>query len=224
MSASLATPKTLKGAMVSISLTSLPSLVLFQYNPESLTRTLTPRRSDSDDFEWRGGSASIAIAGPPRESIRFTLELDATDGLDEQNPIAVTTGVATGLAALEVMIAPSKLLVLAEVVAQKLGVIDTLPTAPPVTLLFLGPARILPVRIDSLSVTEEAFDPFLNPIRARVDVELTVLGPDDLEDSSPAYFWALNYSTIVKEALALIGTGAAGAEAASAVLQAVRGG
>jgi hypothetical protein len=221
MSASLLTPSTLKGALVSISLTSLPALVLFQYNPESVTRSLRPRRSESgDDFSWDAGE-SLKLAGPPRETIRFTLELDATDGLETSDPIATTVGVAPGLAALEMMITPSKIMAFASQIALKLGVLETLPTDPPVTLLFLGPARLLPVRIDELSVTEESFDPLLNPIRAKVEVDLTVLGPSDLPTNSPAFLWALNYSTIVKEGLALLQTGAAVGEVGSAVLKAI---
>jgi hypothetical protein len=221
MSTSPLTPKTLKGALVSISLTSLPSLVLFQYQPETLTRSLKPRRAPRDDFASCGAGESIKLAGPPQETIRFTLQLDATDGLETRDPIALSTGVASGLAALEVMIAPSKILVFAAQVLRKAGVIDALPEDPPVTLLFLGPTRILPVNIESLNVTEEAFDTLLNPIRARVEVDLTVLGPDDLQDSNPAYLWALNYSTVVKEALALVASGANATAAAGSIFQAV---
>jgi hypothetical protein len=223
MSTTPLTPRTLKGALVNVSLTSLPSLVLFQYHPESVTRSLKPRRAGGkgQETECGGGSEALGVAGPPRETIRFTLEFDATDGLEDKNPISVATGVATNLAALETMIAPSQILLLARAVAQKLGILDALPSSPNLTLLFLGPARIMPVRIESLDVTEEAFDAILNPIRAKVDVNLTVLGPDDVKSPSVEYVFAVNYA-VVKEALSLIGTGAAVGEGAEAVIKAVR--
>src|SRR5882724_12053240 len=129
MSTSPLTPRTLKGALVNVSLTSLPSLVLFQYHPATLTRSLKPRRlgGKGQDAECGGGSEALGVAGSPRETIRLTLEFDATDGLETKNPVSVATGVATNLAALETMIAPSKILMLAAEVAKKLGVIDTLP-------------------------------------------------------------------------------------------------
>jgi hypothetical protein len=222
MSTTPLTPAMLKGAMVSVSLTALPSLVLFQYNPEALTRTLQPRvaKSGGDDFGWEGGE-SQRIAGPPRESIRFTLELDATDGLETSDRVATTVGIAPALAALEMMVTPATFETLAAQLANEAGVIEAIPVQPPVTLLFLGPTRLLPVRVDSLGITEEAFDPLLYPIRAKVEVELTVLGPSDLEDDNPAYLWALNYSTIAKAALALLGSAQAAGEAGGAVLKAI---
>jgi hypothetical protein len=40
--------------------------------------------------------------------------------------------------------------------------------------------RVLPVLLTELSVTEEAFDPNLNPIRAKVSLGMRVLSVDDL--------------------------------------------
>ena len=41
-------------------------------------------------------------------------------------------------------------------------------------------SRVVPVRVTEFSVTEEAFDPSLNPIRAKVSLGLRVLTTDDL--------------------------------------------
>lgn len=40
--------------------------------------------------------------------------------------------------------------------------------------------RILPVRLTDFSITEEAFDTNLNPIRAKVSLGMRVLSVDDL--------------------------------------------
>ena len=223
MSSSPITPLTLKGALVNIGLATPPTLVLFQYNPETITRNLTPRRSTGrgDDNGCGNGSEALGFSGPPSETIQFTLVLDATDDLETGNSIAETTGVSSSLSALEMLISPSPAAMLLTTGLQKLGVVSAVADSPPLTLLFLGPTRILPVRIDSLAVTEEAFDPNLNPFRASVAVNLTVLGPDDVQDSGVPYLWALNYSTTVKAALALVATGAAVGEIGSSIRSAV---
>ena len=48
------------------------------------------------------------------------------------------------------------------------------------TLLVWGVNRVLPVRITDFSITEEAYDVSLNPIRAKVSLGLRVLNYDDL--------------------------------------------
>ena len=50
----------------------------------------------------------------------------------------------------------------------------------PLTLFVWSATRIVPVRITDLSITEEAFDPTLNPLRAKVSLGLRVLSIDDL--------------------------------------------
>jgi hypothetical protein len=42
-------------------------------------------------------------------------------------------------------------------------------------LLHWGTSRVVPVQLMSLSITEELFDPALNPIQAKVDLGLKVL-------------------------------------------------
>lgn len=226
MSTSPLSPKVIRGALVSLSLTD-PALVVFQYNPESISRKLTPRRGKVEtgaDQSGKCGSGGEAqgFSGPPIETMSFTLMLDATDGLEEGAAIETSTGIATELAALEMLISPSKVAFFAQLLQAKVGVLDAIPPAPTITLLFLGPLRILPVRIDSISITEEAFDTILNPIRAKVDLSLSVLGPDDLPSDNPAYLFALNYSTVVKSAMALVATGAATAAAGQSILNAVK--
>ena len=55
-----------------------------------------------------------------------------------------------------------------------------LPLEAPLTLFVWSKQRVVPVRVTELSITEEAFDVDLNPIRAKVSLGLRVLSVDDL--------------------------------------------
>ena len=50
----------------------------------------------------------------------------------------------------------------------------------PLTLFVWSAVRILPVRLTDFSITEEAFDQALNPIRAKVSLGMRVLSVNDL--------------------------------------------
>ncbi len=58
--------------------------------------------------------------------------------------------------------------------------LEILPIEAPLTLFVWSKQRIVPVRVTDLSVTEEAFDTALNPIRAKVSIGMRVLSVDDL--------------------------------------------
>ncbi len=55
-----------------------------------------------------------------------------------------------------------------------------IPPEAPLTLFIWGIKRVLPVRLTDFSITEEAFDVNLNPIRAKVSLGMRVLSVDDL--------------------------------------------
>jgi hypothetical protein len=63
---------------------------------------------------------------------------------------------------------------------SQMGVLEIMPMMSPYTLFVWSSQRVVPVRITELSITEEAFDPTLNPIRAKVTLALRVLTIDDL--------------------------------------------
>jgi hypothetical protein len=68
-------------------------------------------------------------------------------------------------------------------------------------LFVWGTKRVVPVRITDLSITEESFDPNLNPIRAKVNLGLRVLSVDDFPfDHKGNGFYMLYHQQ--KEALA----------------------
>ena len=75
---------------------------------------------------------------------------------------------------------PRAALLVANNALQASGTLEVIPTEMPLTLLVWGARRVVPVRVTEFSITEEAFDPQLNPVRAKVSLSLRVLSVDDL--------------------------------------------
>jgi hypothetical protein len=93
----------------------------------------------------------------------------------------------------------------------KAGSVQICPAELPLTLLAWGKSRVVPVRLTSFAVTEEAFDPKLNPIRAKVDLGMQVLTYMELKESTIGFDAYIAYQT-QKEVLArLVRPGATGA-------------
>lgn len=172
-------PRLLKGAVVGLDpLDPLASVVIFQYNPDTLTRTIHARAAGGGSDTSQ--SEALRLKGPPEETIRLDVEVDAADQLERADPIARTFGVAPALASLELLLYPKSALVFANEVLAKLGLIEVIPPEAPLTLFVWGLKRVLPVRLTELTITEDAFDPSLNPIRAKVGLSLRVLSYDDV--------------------------------------------
>ncbi|HYQ17180.1 MAG TPA: hypothetical protein VEQ58_15515 [Polyangiaceae bacterium] len=192
------TPRLLKGALIGLDpLNPLASVVVFQYNPDTMTRRLEPRAVGGDGDR----SEAMRLTGPPKETISLTVEVDATDQLEKQNPIAVASGVYPALSALEMMVYPKSALVIANTILAAIGTIELLPAEAPFTLFVWGPQRVVPVRVASISITEEAYDPLLNPIRAKVELSLTVLSYNDLTLTNPGSFVFMAHQ-VLKETMA----------------------
>lgn len=167
-------PRIRKGGLVTLSNDGAPrSVIAFQYNPESLTRSLQAQ-SLGGDF-----GNPMRLYGPPNEKISFEAELDANDQIIDGNPLAAGLGIHPALAALELLLYPPAAESL-ENETQAIRGIPIVPSEMPLTLLVWGPQRVLPVAIDSFSITEEAFDAVLNPIRAKVQMSLRVLSYQNL--------------------------------------------
>jgi hypothetical protein len=182
MSSFPGSPRLLKGAIVGIDpFNPLASVVVFQYNPDTMTRKLEPRAVSS---EGDRGEA-FRLTGAPKETITLSIEIDATDQLEQANPLATTMGIYPTLAALEMILYPKSAVVIANTILSLIGTIEVIPVEAPMTLFVWGPQRVLPVRLTSLSITEEAHDQLLNPIRAKVELSLTVLSYQDLSVTSP---------------------------------------
>jgi hypothetical protein len=174
-------PKTLKGGFILMDAEGKTVLrtVAFQYNPDTLSRTLTPRGAKIDAGDRLEG---LRLVGPPVETIKMDIELDATDRLEKpkDNPETVQNGIAPELADLETIISPATADLTAANQLALTGTLEVLPLPSPLVLLVLGTNRTLPVRITEFSIVEEAFDTRLNPIRARVSLGMRALSIDDL--------------------------------------------
>jgi hypothetical protein len=246
------TPKLLQGALIYFGATMIipvPNIIVFQYNPESMTRTLTPwqplkafvPRFDKEgklinEEELKSYTEQLAnLAQPydPQEQFSLVLEVDATDALEhpETHPVAVLTGVADRLAAIEMLMYPpgesllggllgsvsASVSVSAEGgVSASVTVGDVSPVVMrkevPIVLFFWGPGRIVPVRITTLSIEEQQFSPLLYPLRAKATLGVKVLSLRDLvtAEGNPATGFAVDlaegcykFTRAQKQALAL---------------------
>ncbi len=122
------------------------------------------------------------LKGPAIESIKLDAEIDATDSLEhpEQNANTVAFGIAPQLAVLESLVNPSTAELLALNALSQSGTLEILPPEAPLVLFIWSASRVVPVRVTEFSITEEAFDVALNPIRAKVSLGLRVMTTDDL--------------------------------------------
>lgn len=174
-------PKTLKGGFIEMDSDGRKVLrtVAFQYNPDSLSRTIAPRAAGAAGGDRLEG---LRLTGPPVETMKIDIEIDATDWLErpDSNPDAVANGIVPQLADLEMMVTPASADLEAANRLAGTGTIEVLPLPSPLLLLVLGSNRTLPVRINEFSIVEEAFDVNLNPIRARVSLGMRLLSSDDL--------------------------------------------
>lgn len=198
MSAFPGSPRILKGALIGIDIFNpLASVVVFQYNPDTMTRRLEARAVSA---EGDRGEA-FRLTGPPKETITLTIEIDATDQLEQANPLATTMGIYPTLSALEMMLYPKSLAVIANNILSIIGTIEVMPVEGPMVLFVWGAQRVLPVRVTGFSITEEAYDTLLNPIRAKVELSLTVLSYHDMSLISPGHALFLAHH-IIKEVMA----------------------
>jgi hypothetical protein len=193
-------PRLIKGALVGLDpVNPLASIIVFQYNPDTMTRRLDARSTGGN--EWYDKSEALRLTGPPRETITLNVELDATDQLEKGETLAVNAGVYPELSALEMLLYPKSEKVIRDTALALAGNIEIIPPEAPLTIFVWGIQRVLPVRLTGFSITEEEFDTVLNPIRAKVDLSLQVLSYADLKISNPGYSMFLAHQ-IAKETLA----------------------
>jgi len=204
--------KLVRGALVQLiedTVAFIPNIVQFQYNPEKITRALTPH----DPLQGAGRSKQAPDSQPfnPEEKFTFTLKLSAMEGLSYANPVTIATGVASRLAALRKMVKPTNGL-LGDVVgsakalkAKKHSLLDR--KTLPITFLVYGPSIVLPVRITSFSVDEVLHSPLLYPIDATVSLSLTVITPDQYKCTEAKFkdlaIAAYNLTQLQEDALAV---------------------
>jgi hypothetical protein len=191
-----------KGAIIMLDPTiGIPlGTIPLQYNPDSITRSLKPQAVGDEPDR----SEILRLKGPAIETIKCTVEIDATDLLASGDSRTLSVGIQPQLAQLEMLAYPSSIELIANEVLSLIGTIEILPMESLLTLFAWNKNRITPVRITDMEVTEEAFDPQLNPIRAKVSLGMRVLSVSDVSFLSPAGALYMVYQ-IEKEALALFG-------------------
>jgi hypothetical protein len=174
-------PRLLKGGIVLIdpSTGALQRIIALQYNPDSLTRSLQVQTVPGDTQDR---AEALRLTGPPIETIKLDAEIDATDQLEfpDRNQATVQAGIFPQLAALETIIYPTSRQLIANNNLAGQGTLEITPIEAPLTLFVWSSRRIVPVRFTDFSITEEAFDAFLNPIRAKVSLGMRVLSVNDL--------------------------------------------
>ena len=174
-------PKLLKGGLVLVDAETAKvlSVISLQYNSDSLNRTL--------QVQTTGGQAGdriepVRFKGPAVETFKLEADIDATDQLEfpDHNPNAGQFGIAPQLALLESLVQPSAAQLSAVDREASSGTLEIAPMLAPLAMFVWGKNRIVPVKVTDFSITEEAFDPSLNPIRAKVSLGLRVMSTDDL--------------------------------------------
>lgn len=174
-------PKVLKGGIALIDPVSaqVRRIISLQYNPDSLTRTLQVQGGGGDEGNR---SEAMRFKGPAVETFKLEAEIDAADQLEfpDQHRVVVENGIQPQLAVLESLIYPTSNQLLDRNTMAQSGTLEIAPMEAPLALFIWSRHRIVPVRVTDFSVTEEAFDPSLNPIRAKVSIGLRVLSVDDL--------------------------------------------
>ena len=173
-------PRLLKGGLVQMDPASgrVLRVIALQYNPDTLSRTLQLQATG----ESGDRSEAMRLKGAAVETIKVEVEIDGMERLDDpqSNPVTVKLGIHPELAALEALVQPRADDLQANDALAGAGVLEVLPLESPLTLFVWSKQRVVPVRVTDLSVTEEAFDVALNPIRAKVSLGLRVLSVDDL--------------------------------------------
>ena len=174
-------PLLLKGgiALIDPTTAAIQRVIALQYNPDTLSRTLQPQ---SVDPSTKDRSEALRLKGPAIEIFKLEAEIDATDQLEfpQNNPGETQFGIYPQLAALETIVYPTSAQLLTANTLAQAGTLEIAPMEAPLTLFVWSKSRVVPVRITDFSITEEAFDTRLNPIRAKVSLGMRVLSVDDL--------------------------------------------
>jgi hypothetical protein len=201
-------PKLLKATIAILdAVTFFPKgVIVLQYNPETLRRTLQVRGAGSEGSDRL---EALRLVAPPLETIQLEAEIDATDQLEfpAKNPDTVLFGIYPQLAVLETLIYPKSSQIKKNNQLARMGVLEVLPIESNLTVFIWSLNRVMPVRLSEFSITEEAFDSKLNPIRAKVSLGMQVLSTNDLRfDHKGSKLFQVYYKQ--KEILAKVNTAA----------------
>ncbi len=195
-------PRLLKGAIVGYELMKpLASVIIFQYNPAKLTRSLTAKTHSSE-----GSTTEVTrLTGAPEETIQLDIEIDATDQLEKADATTVSMGIYPQLSALEMLLYPKTASVISNAALMASGTMEVVPPEAPFTLFIWGVKRVVPIRLTQFTIYEEAYDARLNPVVAKVSLSMRVLNYGDFPVTHPGYH-AFMAHQVMKEAMAVIGS------------------
>ena len=179
MSSFPSSPHLIKGGIVLINPESsaIEKIITLQYNPDTLTRTLQVKGTGGDSSNR---SEALRLTGPPVETLKIEAEIDATDQMEVAESVTRQVGIQPQLAILETIVYPRSSRLISNNSLAQAGTLEISPNESSLTLFIWNKNRIIPVRITEFSITEEAFDVNLNPLRAKVILGLRVLSIDDL--------------------------------------------
>jgi hypothetical protein len=194
MSGSPISPRLVRAGIVTMDpvTSAVQRTIALQYNPDSLTRTLQIQAMPGGQDGVRVDA--LRLRGPAVETIKLEAELDAVDQLEFPNK-AVQFGLQPQLAQLEMLVNPTVETLEADNNMANAGTLEIIPLEQPLTLFVWSKSRVVPVRLIDFSITEEAFDPNLNPIRAKVSLGLRVLNVHDLGFDHPGGRLFMTYLT-----------------------------
>ena len=213
----------LRGALVEYGtdvLGPIPNIVVFQFNPEQISRTLNIPQETSTTPETTRQTEAHQASAPPNESFNITAHFSAADDLGKGGAAAVIPrafGIGPQLAALERMVYPEGGIISGVLGAAVDAIGDALglggngdtPTRPipreqkPRILFVWGWSRVLPVEIRSMSITEQKFDALLNPVQAEVRIGMAIASfPSNTDDRIGQ--GALTYTQTMKDEQALL--------------------
>lgn len=192
-------PKLLKGGLVVYASQDPgppPQVIIFQYNPEQMGRSLALRAAPREPSNVGAAREDVLrVLGPPVETINLSIELDAADQLAEpaQNQATVQNGLHPVLATLEMLLYPTTEKAQQMLDLAQEGQVQVCPADVPLVLLVWGKSRVVPILLTSFSITEQAFDPNLNPIQAKVDLGMRVLTYMELKQGTLGFMAFLAY-------------------------------
>lgn len=199
-------PKIVKGGIVLVDAKSGQTLnmITMQYNPDSLSRTYQPQ-----GFGDGGQGEALRFKGPAVETLTIEVEIDAADQLEfpEQNLNVIEHGIQPQLAVLESLINPTSEQLNNNNNLANAGTLEIAPMEAPMALFVWSKNRIVPVSITTFSITEEAFDTKLNPIRAKVNLAMKVLNINDLGFKHKGGSLFMNYLQNKEQLAAKMGGG-----------------
>jgi hypothetical protein len=203
-------PRLVKGGIVTMDAdtSAVQSVIALQYNPDSLSRTLQIQAVSGGQDGVRVDA--LRLRGPAIETIKVDVELDATDQLEfpTQFPNATKYGLQPQLAQLEMLVNPTVETLNADNAMANAGTLEIIPLEQPLTLFVWSSSRVVPVRLTEFSITEEAFDTSLNPIRAKVSLGMRVLNVDDLGFDHPGGHIFMSYLSNKEQLAAKAGSAA----------------